>query len=123
MTGIEWSGKTTSYHHKHNDTPNPPDVKRGVRKAWFLDAQWSDCPVEVENEVRLLWQVYELVNDNSMIKTSIVDLLVIDEDEKTSKDFVNGEWIEVSVSTKAIVQYLREQGVGDNELVIIHWWW
>lgn len=99
---IEWSGKTSSYHHKWNDTPNPEGENEGLRKVWFLDAQWSTCPVEVEDEVKELWKDYELGNDHYMIKRSANDLV---------EDY------------PAITQYIREHGIPDNEDVVIHWWW
>lgn len=102
---IVWSGMTSSYHHKWNTTPNPPGTEAGIRKVWFLDAQWSTCPREVEDEVRALWRDWELGNDNYLIKTCIGDLE------------------EQGDGTKAIRQYLREAGIGEEELVIIHWWW
>lgn len=101
---IQWSGKTSSYHHKWNDTPNSPNEKLGFRKVWFLDAQWSTCPIEVEKEVRSLWQSYELGNDNFIVKTYLSDL---------DEEYV------------AIRQYILEMqpDIGEEELIIIHWWW
>jgi hypothetical protein len=104
---IIWSGKTSSFHHKWNDTPNPPDVKSGFRKVWFLDAQWSDCPIEVYDEVKKLWQAWELGNDNYIIKTDMATLT---------------EEIE---HTEAIRQYIleKEPEIGYEDKILIHWWW
>lgn len=107
---IEWSGKTSSYHHKWHNTPNPEDTKAGVRKVFYLDAQWSTCPIEVEDQVKALWRWKELGNDRYMIHCTIEDL---------------EEWVAEGYDGKidAITQYLHEQGVGDSDEVIIHWWW
>jgi len=107
---IEWSGKTSSFHHKHNTTPNPPGVPAGLRKVWFMDVQWSTCPIEVYDEVRELWNMWELGNDNYIIKTSIEELVELGEEEEAT-------------STRAIRQYIAEHDIPSNETVIIHWWW
>ena len=125
---IVWSGKTSSFHHKWNDTPNPEGAADpGVSKVWLLDAQWSDCPIEAYDQVKDLWKMYELGNDNYLIKTSIAEL---QEMHDTPEEYSVRRWVEASrsyeegpVLTNAIIQYLREQGVGDTEKVIIHWWW
>ena len=106
---IEWSGKTSSFHHKHNNTPNPSGVPAGLRKVWFMDVQWSTCPIEVYDEVRDLWGLWGLGNDNYIIKTSLEDLEELGEEGK--------------LSTVAIRQYIIENGVSEDEAVIIHWWW
>lgn len=106
MDKLEYSGQTSSYTHKWNpDKPNDPKTKSGLRKVWFLDAQWSTCPIEVENEVKMLWRDCDLGNDDYMLKRSVEDLL---------------EWGD---KTKYLVQYIREHGIPDDEEVVIHWWW
>lgn len=109
MEKIKWSGATSAYAHKFNPQAElPADTPAGVRKVWLLDAQWSTCPIEVEDQVKLLWNWYENGNDSYIIKTSIRAL------KKLHK----------SVNTNAVVQYLEEMGVTDeDEDVIIHWWW
>lgn len=108
---INWSGKTTSFHHKWFDTPNPEGVDQAFRQVYLLDVQWSDCPIEVEREVRELWKDFSLGNDHSIVKWSKSDLL---------------EWED---SYPVIIQYIREQiekrnlQIGDDELILIHWWW
>lgn len=102
---IVWSGKTSSYHHKWHNTPNPEDVNKGFRKVWLLDAQWSDCPIEVENEVKDLWDDYECGNDKYVIKSSLSLL--------------------IEQKRLVLVQYVQEQcpNIEENELILIHWWW
>lgn len=124
---IVWSGITSSYHHKWNKTPNPPDTEAGLRKVWFLDAQWSTCPIEVENQVKDLWRIEELGNDKYLIKTSIERLVEQEIEEYDVEQWDNeaSKWKKVKLKTNAIVQWIREQApeMKEDELVIIHWWW
>lgn len=126
---IVWSGKTSSYHHKWNDTPNPPEenTEAGLRKVWYLDAQWSTCPIEVELQVKDLWRLMELGNDHYMIKTSIQDLLEYEANDVDVEQWNDekSKWGKVKLKTNAIVQWIREQApeMNEDELIIIHWWW
>jgi len=122
---VVWSGKTASYHHKMFDTPNPPYIKNALRKILFLDVQWTNCPIEVEDQVRDLWRLHELGNDNYILKESIESLIEYETNNVMVEQWDNKEikYKEVPLKTDAIVQYLREQGVKDDEQVIIHWWW
>lgn len=79
------------------------DVPNSVRKVWYFDVQWSDCPEYVEDEVRQLWTDYELGNDRYIAK---VDL---------------GE--ELFSEYPRIYFWLKHKGVGEGEQVIVHWWW
>jgi hypothetical protein len=121
---ITWSGKTSSFHHKWNDTPNSPDEKEGLRKVWFLDAQWSTCPIEVENSVKQLWSYNELGNDKYMLKRSVDDLIELryslgGKPPEYPGYLTRGEVINVD----PLIQYIREHGIPDDEEVVIHWWW
>lgn len=127
---IKWSGQTTLYDHlwtKQGDPlPEvPADANQCIKKIWFLDAQWSTCPIEVEEQVKDLWRVYELGNDHYMFKTSIEELIEIEGNENEVERFSNEliQWVKVPLKTDAIVQYMREQGISDKDQVIIHWWW
>lgn len=121
---MEYSGKTSSYHHKWHDTPNSEDEQSGIRKVWFLDAQWSTCPIEVENQVKDLWRFHDLGNDQYIIKTTIAELISDQEEEMTVKKHIQGEgWQDVPLKTDFIVDYARQFGIGDDEQIIIHWWW
>lgn len=123
---IEWSGKTSSYHHKWNDTPNPEGVKPALTKRWFLDAQWSDCPIEVEDCVKDLWRLHERGNDHYIIKADIEYLLELKEEGAEINVYepeVCKERYDRPVKVDALIQYLREQGIGEDEEVILHWWW
>lgn len=103
----KYSGRTSSYSHKHAGwEERQPDGPKAVRKVTFVDAQWSDMPVEIESIIKNLWRRYELGNDHYILKSSINDLLESDTD-----------------SDLPLIDYLREQGVADDEQIIIHWWW
>lgn len=102
--GKEWlatlSGKDCSYGNKWD---KPSDGHDSLRKEWFFDVQWSDCPVEVETEVRQAWRDYELGNDRYIIKREM--------DEELFEEY------------PAIYFWLEHKGVQQGEMVIIHWWW
>ena len=74
-----------------------------VKKVWFFDVQWSDCPQEVAEEVRHVWHNMELGNDYYIYKTE-VDLELFEEYPR-------------------IYYWLKYKGVNEGEPVIIHWWW
>ena len=100
---LTYSGKTSSYHHKWHDTPNPEVEEAGFREVWVLDAQWSDCPVEVYEEVRKLWQEYERGNDHYIIKMTLDDL--------SAEEY------------PYIVDYVSSFGIPEDEQFFIHYWW
>lgn len=130
---IIWFGKTSAYTHKHGDwTQNPvsADTPNGVRKVTVLDAQWSTCPIEVYTEVTELWRYLELGNDKYIDKTSLDDLRRMQSEGFTVERWYWGAsaeeqkgWVEEEGSVNAIIQYLEEQGVTDDEDVWIHFWW
>lgn len=99
----EFSGRTTQHSHKFDGWQDHPitDTK-SVAKVTVLDAQWSDCPVEVEAEVKKLWRDYELGNDRYIFKFDI---------EEYAEDY------------PLITKWLRMNNVDDSETVWIHWWW
>ena len=92
--------KDTSYASKWD---RKPDGKNSVQKVWFFDVQWSDCPEEVEKEVRHMWRDYELGNDHFMVKREL--------DEELFEAY------------PMIYMWLKHKGVQEGEQAIIHWWW
>jgi hypothetical protein len=98
---IKYSGRTTAHEHKFDNwrekvitNPNP-----AIKQVTVFDVQWSDCPVEVEAEVKQLWRDNELSNDNSYYSWN----------EK-----------EDSETYPIIAEYLKSKGVTD---CLINWWW
>lgn len=118
---MELSGVMTDGHG--GATKNP---KNSVTKKWFFDVQWSDCPVEIEELVSSLWSKYELGNDNYILKTSPLDC----RETLTGSKFVWGPtkeeqlgWVEHELDGNLLADFLVGKGVGEEEDVIIHWWW
>lgn len=125
--GQTWSGRTTAMEHKRKfPSKLNPNTKQGFRKVWLLDAQWSTCPVEVEEQVKALWRFYERGNDYHVILTSLQDL-------KKGYNGVDVElyntlskrWGTVPLKTDLIVKYILEvePTIGENDQIFIHWWW
>jgi hypothetical protein len=87
------------------------EAPTGYERVWFLDAQWSTCPVEVEAEVQRLWAHRGLGNENEVLETSLADL----------QDCAEGGAPRVD----AIAQWVREQAptLDDEDPLVIHWWW
>lgn len=94
---LEKSLETTATRCSYN---SPHD---SVRKVYFFDVQWSDCPLFVYEEVKQLWRYMSLGNDDYMYKTKLDDSL-----------FEN---------YPRIYLWLKHKSVQENEEVIIHWWW
>lgn len=101
---IKWCGKTGSYHHKHNDTPNPKETPKALVKTWVLNAQWSDCPIEVQEEVARVYSDSDNLYNNSYWKMTLHELIC---------DF------------PIIAQYLIEQDLNIelNDIILINYWW
>lgn len=107
-------------------------TKQALRKNWVLDVQWSDCPKEVEDEVKQLWLYFELGNDNYVLIRSISDFIEMEEDGQMLEEWVDEDpnnpekewgWIKVPAAFPNLKKYLREGGIKDDEEVWIHWWW
>ena len=72
-----------------------------LRKQLVLDVQWSNCPIEVVDEVKDIWKNNCYGNDNFIHKYKI----------KSHDQYHH------------LNRYLSKKGVGDDEVVWIHWWW
>jgi hypothetical protein len=127
---MEYSGRTTAYEHK-DDSANPDEKPwseiphsgpMAVRRDWILDAQWSDCPIEVEDDIRRLWRFEELGNDNFILKRSISDFLKMLDQDFEEWDEVQMKWIKQPFKLDYLIDYLR-QNLADDEKIFIHWWW
>jgi len=100
----DFSGRTTCLDHKGADwaTKAPKGSgKECLRKVTFFDVQWSNCPVEVEEEVRRLWEDHELSNDHCFINYNI----------------------ELTDRYPIIAAYLKARGITEGDEVLVHWWW
>lgn len=125
----EYSGRTTAYAHKFDDwqTRDISDVDPAVSQVSVFNAQWTDCPVEVEKEVKHLWGWQDLKNDVCYFRW--------DRDAKhafilgdryapkgpeglTEEEADNG--VPLRLLYPLIDEYLMSKGV---EKCLIHWWW
>lgn len=96
-----------------------------LTKQWVLDAQWTDCPLDVEAVVKDLWRYHELGNDKYMLRSSINSLreLVAAGEEVNKFDEVKREWGYTPIVVQPLIDYLIEKGIPEDEVIIIHWWW
>tara|TARA_B100000929_G_scaffold108179_1_gene85691 strand:- start:321 stop:650 length:330 start_codon:yes stop_codon:yes gene_type:complete len=98
------SGRTTSHSHKFGDwQQKEPNGSDSVKQVTVLDAQWSDCPVEVEDEVKQIWTDFELGNDRYVYQTQMDDQLR----EEYPKVYL----------------WLQHKGVKEGQEVWVYWWW
>lgn len=107
-----WSNKTSSYHHKWHDTPNPDDVDQALRQVWVLDLQWSNCPEELEREANYIWQSWNLSNDHCYKKFTL-------------KDLKSEYFSDLPLINKYILEQIeaRNLDIKEDEQILIHWWW
>ncbi len=99
---MKYSGRTTAYEHKFGDwasKPLSPDTASSIQQVTVFEVQWSDCPVEVEAEVKQMWENYDAGNDHWYLAW---------ESEEMSEDY------------PLIDEYLKSKGVTE---CLIHWWW
>lgn len=94
-----YSGRTTSYSHKRNDWETyPPNGQEAIQKVTVFEVQWSNCPVEVEREVKDLWSNNDLGNDVFYY-----------------------HWVGDRAETYPLIaEYLQSKNVTE---CLIHWWW
>ncbi len=101
---VTYSGRTSAHEHKFEDWA---DKGKNVGADCFpqmrlFDVQWSNCPVEVENEVRQLWRDYEFGNDNYYVKWS----------DSMAEGY------------PLIAEFMFRNGYyKSEEKILIHWWW
>lgn len=98
----EYSGRTTQLNHKFADWEAKAAKHSGadcVKDIKVLDVQWSNCPVEVEEQVREIWADMGLGNDDYIFKWS---------PEHHAEDY------------PVVASYLKFRGVED---CWIHLWW
>lgn len=107
---IDLSGRTTAYEHKRKDwKEHGLNIgKECIEQVYFFDAQWSNCPVEVEAAVKQLWTNWELGNDHYFLEWSW--------------EFETDEYLEAG---KIVADFLRSKGFDedDGKRILIHWWW
>lgn len=87
-----------------------------LEKVWMLEAQWTNCPKEVKDEIRELWHHYELGNDHYTWQTSILELTEALEDrEEDCCCSVPG--------CPLLIAYLKAHNIPEDDYVYLHYWW
>lgn len=79
--------------------------KPALQTTFVLEAQLSDLPEDVVEEVRRLWRDYEYGNDSHYHTWDFYD---------------GGEVTPESEEYPLIAQYLRDKNITE---CLIHWWW
>jgi hypothetical protein len=89
----------------NNDTVNLSQniESTSIKKVFFFDVQWSDCPRSVKEEVKHIWRDHDLGNDTYIYKTTL--------DEDLFEQYPR------------VYFWLKFNKVKEGENVIIHWWW
>jgi hypothetical protein len=93
---------------------------KSVRKQWVLDVQWSDCPKDVEEEVKKIWR------DDDRLSNDVCISKYYDEDwtwDSRNSDFDEENHTQSDTRYPAIEKWLLKNGVPFGEEVWIHWWW
>jgi hypothetical protein len=104
---MKYSGRTTAYAHKFDEwfADNPvlteEEAPPAISQVTVFNAQWTDCPVEVEYEVKRLWGEMDFGNDH----------FYYDWDSEQNED---------AEDYPIIHEYLMSKGVTK---CLIHWWW
>ncbi len=108
---MEYSGRTTVWEHKFGDEwKNTPNAgKECIRPATLFDVQWSNCPIEVSDQVSELWVDKELRNDISVYFWNSYG--EVDGKEVLSED---------AEQYPVIHHYLTQRGI--KECIIYYWW-
>lgn len=137
---LEYSGRTTAYEHKHEEgwQANTFAGPNALRDVAVIEAQWSNMPIEVEQDVKDIWRYLDFGNDNYYWKTSIYDILEMLKDEGHGvgldvERFItppagesygdNYGWQPYNTKLEYLLQWMEEQGLEETESVLIHWWW
>jgi len=127
---VNWSGRTSAYPHKHGDWQNADltGTPEALQTKKILYAQWTLCPVEVEDEIKNLWRMNEFGNDNFYYSTSINDLLEVVEGGATVREVYrdskgNYQERQVPISLENLIYFARTNGLKEDEQFLIHWWW
>lgn len=136
MTDLTYSGRTSCYGHKHSDweeKPMPTTTESAISSVTLIEAQWSSMPVEVEEEVRYLWNCYGLGNDSHYLSTTLEELRSDAEEgvqyksfEKSGKfvgNYESSHYVTRTSNLPYLLDYLVKQNISEKQPLLIHWWW
>jgi hypothetical protein len=102
----EYSGRVTA----DNCIGTQLAPRPALQTELVFQVQWTDCPVEVEEEVKRLWENEELGNDRFYFQWSR-------ESEAVNED---GDEKPLHEVYPIIDEFLVSKGV---TTCLIHWWW
>lgn len=107
-----YSGRTTASQHKRDDWASyDGPIPAAITLERVFNCQWTDCPVEVEAEVKRLWREIGFGNDHFYYPW------------ESDNDYYNRETkkdTKLGKEFPLINEYLRERGIIK---CLIHWWW
>jgi hypothetical protein len=128
---LEYSGKTSCYAHKHNPSA-PCDGGPAISNVTLIEAQWSNMPIEVYEEVQHLWRYLEYGNDVYYYEFTLNDFEeMIGEDDgiqietwhwgPTREEQIG--WVKGNSKLPYLTQWLNEQGFEKDQHLLLHYWW
>lgn len=111
----KWSGRTTAYEHKHGDwTKYTGPFEPAIRTQTVFEVQWSECPVEVEEEVQNMWRH----SDGELKNGSYADWNR--DGEYWDETMEDESTLTMAEAYPLIDEFLMSKGISQCK---IHWWW
>lgn len=111
----QYSGRTSAYEHKRDDwqEKDVSGVADCIQTVQVFRVQWSNCPIEVYNEVAEMWRKDSDLKNNSYYSWNRTDEYwdetMEDESDKTMAD-----------AYPLIDEFLMSRGI--TEIEINYWW-
>lgn len=110
----KYSGRTTAFEHKRDDWAKyKGPFQPAVVTETVFNVQWSECPVEVEEEVKRLWQWDEELKNGSYRHWDRDDEYWDERHEEDSN-------MTMKDAFPLIDEFLMSKGVSQCK---INWWW
>lgn len=101
-----------------------------LTKIWVLQTTWTDLSIELQDIVGGIWRNAELGNDHYICKTSIIDLIQMNDEGYTAEKWRWGEaeeekigWVVEPLDLTPLIKYLEDKGISVEEEVWLHLWW
>lgn len=130
---LEYCGKTSCYNHKHGEWENSkfsgPDA---VSKVFLIEAQLSNMPIEVYEDVRHLWRYLEYGDDGFYYPFTLEGFSEMFGENGTiliekwywgpTKEEQKG-WVKEESNLPYLTQWLNDQGFEPNQKLLLHYWW
>ena len=110
-----YSGKTSNNHYV-DDWEKRGNGPSAITQRTVIEAQWSDMPVEVYEDVRTLWKWLEYGNDHYYADLCIQDIeeIIVWGCEESGNDL------------GYLMQWLKEKGFkedDENDRFLLRYWW